>query len=816
MKRIIIFMLLVLCMQNLSAQRRGGNPQNMPKNGIISGQVTDRGANEGIPAASVYLYSVRDSSLASGAIADASGNFKIEELAFGKYYMKISLIGYHNKIIDDIKITPQSQNVYLDKIAIDMSDINLGDVEVTADRTRIDYRVDKKIVTVSNDIVSSGGSAVTVLENVPSVEVDVEGNVSLRGSSSFTVFINGKPTVLDPSDALEQIPASNIENIEIITNPSAKYDPEGIGGIINVITKKQKQSGFSGNAETSVTSLGGYKGSALFNYNFKGFNIFAGANYNVNKREGEGISRQETFFDDNTSSYMEYDISPEMQHSGKDVKLGMSYEISDMTSFSLEATLGTMEFERNHTSEMLSISRLDSTEYSISSSDIFRGFDYYSLYFDFIQKFNDKGHNLTASVYYSSREGDGDDLQERFLTDMNYISNEEIISSTKSLTEDKNQETRIKLDYTLPISKTRKFEAGFHQIMEPKDDSYILEMYSPDSEDWTINDNYSNSNTFDRNISAIYSTFTDELFGFNYMLGLRGEYTNRIIEIVDNNESYEIDRFDIFPSLHISNQINEQNQIYLSYSRRLQRPGSRMLDPNPIFRDEFNYMQGNPELEPEYINSYEFGYQRYFKKSYISSELFYRNTTNIINRIIEVDENGLYKRTSENLDQDHSIGLELMSDISISPMFTLNASANLFYYKLEGSVLSNAVDEETFVYSGRLNGMFRFSRSTSLQANVFYRSKNVTAQGTMSDMWGVNLGARQAFFDNNLVVSFNVRDLFDTFRREIEIDQANFYNYQSMNPISPVFTLSLSYKFNNFKQKRKLDDGGGESIEIDF
>ena len=268
--------------------RRDFDPSNLPKVGTITGKIVDAETGAGLPSASLYLYAFRDSSLVTGGLTNQDGTFKIDKVRYGKFFMTIKYIGYEKKNVDDILIIPKQRSVDLGEIRIATDAITTGEVEVTAERMQIEYKVDKKIITPNKDITSAGGTAVEVLENVPSVNVDIEGNVSLRGSTNFTVFINGKPSVLDANDALQQIPASTIENIEIITNPSVKYDPDGVAGIININLKEQEESGWSGMTDISAGTFDNYRINGLLNYKMGNFDVFGGVNYGDRNRMAEG------------------------------------------------------------------------------------------------------------------------------------------------------------------------------------------------------------------------------------------------------------------------------------------------------------------------------------------------------------------------------------------------------------------------------------------------------------------------------------------------------------------------------------------------
>jgi outer membrane receptor protein involved in Fe transport len=819
-KRIVLVMVFLIIAVSMSfAQRGRGNfdPSQMPKKGVITGKILDAETEAGLPSASIYLYSLKDSSVASGALTKQDGSFEIDKLAFGKYHITVKYIGYKEIDVDDITIKPDKFEIDLGDIRISADYISTDEIEVTAERLKIEYKVDKKIITPNNDITSAGGTAVEVLENVPSVTVDIEGNVSLRGSTNFTVFINGRPSVLDANDALQQIPASTIENIELITNPSVKYDPDGVAGIININLKEQEESGWSGMTDISAGSYDNYSLNALLNYKLNGLTIFGGVNYRDYNRLGEGIFIQETSRGGSVTS-LDYQNDMNRKHYGLDLKGGISYDLGKTTTFSLEGRYGQFEFSRFFTSNIREYQNsLDSLSFSKNKSFVSRNRDFYAINFDFIQRFDDPRHSLTASVYLSDRSGGGDDEQKVLPSNQNWDIVDGYPLMTRSTEIEKSGDLRIKLDYVNPINENSMFEAGGQFQMDPDEEDNIFENYDPVNNVWEVNNEYSSAYEFIRNTSAIYSTYSNKLYGINFKLGLRGEYTDRVISLKDTAVDYSIDRFDLFPSVHISSNIDDDNQLYASYGRRIQRPWGRSLEPSKVYRDQYNYMIGNPELEPEYVNSFELGYLRYFGKSMVSLEGYFRQTNNMITRVQIPEEDGLIRNTYMNLNQDYSTGVEIMSNLEILDWLNINASMDLYNYWLEGKIDGLDVDNNTFVWGGNLKTTVKITPTTRFQADMFYRGPSINAQGKTAEFWGANLAVRQELMNRNLSLVLQVRDLFNTWKREFTIDRPDFYSYFYMTPRSPQFTLTISYKFNNFEKKREVNGGGMENvIDSDF
>ncbi|MEA3318043.1 MAG: carboxypeptidase-like regulatory domain-containing protein, partial [Bacteroidota bacterium] len=373
MKKIFLATIIIMFTLHTYSQRSGGSRSmsERPKIGIVNGKIVDATSNAVMEYANIALYNKRDSSLITGTITNKEGNFRLTEVPLGRFYLTANFIGYNKQFVNDIKIMPNSSSVNLGKIELSSASTDIDEVTVTAEKSHINYKLDRKIVNVSQDINSTGATAVEVLENTPSVTVDIEGNVALRGSSNFTVLIDGKPSVLGGSDALQQIPSSTIENIEIITNPSAKYDPDGIGGIINVILKKNIKSGFNGIVNTSGSSNGSYKTDLLLNYKTSKFNVFGSVDYNKMKRDGSYDSKNENYYTDSTF-YRYSNGDREMSRDGLTIKTGGDYYVNDNITLSTALNYGTYEFSRGSDTKIQTWYTDSEKDYSLSNNKSIR------------------------------------------------------------------------------------------------------------------------------------------------------------------------------------------------------------------------------------------------------------------------------------------------------------------------------------------------------------------------------------------------------------------------------------------------------------
>ena len=783
--------------------------------GIITGIVKDNATNKPLEYANIVLFRAKDSTIVNGTVTNVEGTYKMENVKFGNYYLEFDFIGYRKEIINDIQINRNKRKYQVDTVFLHQAAQDIEGVEVTGDRVDVEYKVDKKVINVGEDYSSQGGSAVEVLEKVPSIQVDIEGNVELRGSGNFRVLINGKPSVLEGSDALKQLAANRIKNIEIITNPSAKYDPEGTAGIINVITKKQREKGFNGMVKATAGTNDKYDASVNVNYQTGKFNFFGSMDYRDMNFEMEGRSERDYFYPEVDSiTSLDQDVTREMNRSGYSVKTGVDYQLTPSSTVSLTGKLGNFGF--GHDMERKSIRTVSAPNstidprYSLSNSMFDIDHDYYSVSLDYQNKFNDKGHQLDGSIYYTGSSSNDENSWADNPTNASWELLSNNLNKERTIETGKEDEMQLKLDYTKPTA-TGKLEAGYMGSYDYSDDEYEVEVLNGNN--WNPIDSAFNSNEYERTIHALYATYNGKFAGIDYKFGLRTEYTDRRLtqEILD--KTYRIDRFDLFPSAHLSKKFTPGEQIFLSYSRRIRRPRSWYLDPFPRYADQYTKRVGNPGLEPEYTNSYELGYKKSFNKSFISVETYYRNTTNEIDRISERGEGDELIRTFANLDNETSFGVESMINTSLFKWWDVNASGSLYRYTIEGNVTDQDVSAKSNNWNVRLNNTFKLPTETRLQFMAGYRGPSVTSQGEREGFLMSSAAIKQSFLDNKMSVTLSVRDPLMTMQFERTTEGPNFETYNKFEMESPIFRLSLSYSFNNYKRKKHGINGEANEYE---
>ncbi|MGM0408871.1 MAG: TonB-dependent receptor domain-containing protein [Bacteroidota bacterium] len=777
--------------------------------GNLTGFVFDSNVKKPLEYATISLIDLESKKVVNGTISDESGYFNLKKIEPGTYKIEVTFIGYEKKIIDEIKITPKTRKIELGQVMISPASESIEEVVVSADRPTMTYKIDKKVINVSQQHTSASGTAVEILENVPSVTVDIEGNVSLRGSQSFTVLIDNKPTVLDPSDALSQIPASAIENIEIITNPSAKYDPDGTSGIVNIITKKNKMQGTNGVVNLNAGMYDRYGGDFLINYRKEKFNVYVGADLNTRNMYGSRETESRTYNND-TTSYILSDGDFNRGGSSYSLRGGVDYNINAFNTLSFEARYGERTgISDNETQyhEYVLPGLID--EFYTSKEESDRGGDYLSLNLSYTRKFNKKGHELYALVNYSKRDFDSESTN-RLIDE-----NNNIVSGQKSIESGPRQPLRFQLDYTLPLNENNKFEAGYQSRMANNTEVSKLYVFNNVTDEFEFDQDYFHTSNFSRSIHSLYSTYQGELGNFGYQGGIRGEYTYRDITIEETGDNYNIDRWDIFPTVHLSYNLPKENQLMASYTRRIDRPRGWYLEPFLTWSDAYNVRSGNPGLDPEYIDSYELSYLNKFGRNSFSFEAYYRVTNNKIERVRSVYDENVFLSTFENVGKDYALGIETMLGLDVQKWWHVDLMGNLYDYRVEGQLGGRDFSESSFNWNIRFNNILRFGNNSRLQFNAMYNSPTISAQGERSDFFMTSLAYKHDFMKKAFSATLQVRDVFGTMKHSSTYSGDDFYSYSYFEPKTPFVSLTLTYRINNYRPDRRRGNGGEDMQDFD-
>ena len=801
----IIFYLLFFTAISISAQPAG---RQMTGN-KITGTVVESSTNKPLEFANVVLFTVNDSAQVTGTVTNKAGFFELQRVRPGNYYIKISFIGFDEITLNEINIT-RGNSLDLGTMKLDLTSYGTNDVIVKGERAAISYEIDRKVINVSEQYTASSGSATDVLENVPSVTVDIEGNVSLRGSSNFTVLIDGRPTILDANDVLQQTPASSIENIEIITNPSAKYNPEGTAGIINIILKKNQNLGMSSVLELNGGLNDKYGAQGIFDLKNNDIEIMLGVDFSDRIFEMDNTQNSITTFQGNTTTINSNGAYNRGRNS-YGFRGSFTWFANDLNTVTVGGRYGYSSSINNSNSATSETNSLGSIlNYSNITNRVREG-DNFDVFTDYKLEIS-KGHELTAEAYYSKRNGDEETITE--LIDVN-----QNITTGQITTENgPGERARLKADYLLPLNENNRIEAGYQSEFNTSTDLIGFFEYNTVTSQYDYKSQFSNDTKYKRNIHSLYSMYRGQFGALGYQAGLRAELTDRLIELLNNTDEFSINRWDYFPTIHLSYKFENDNQIMGSYARRIDRPRGWYLEPFQTWTDANNIRIGNPSLKPEYIDSYDLGFQTLIGKTVFSIEGYYRVNHNKIERLRTVYSDNVTLNTIENVGTDYSLGTETMINFDILPGWNVNLLGNLYNYKIEGEIENRDFSRESFTWNSRLNNIIKIAENTSLQVNGMYNSPSVSSQGRSEGFFMLNLAVRQTFFEKALTATLQIRDVLGSANWESTSEANNYYSYRKVSRESPIVMLNLKYNFNNFKQEREGRDGEGSGmgVEDDF
>ncbi len=808
-KEITLFFLSILLF--FFAVSFGNAQSHVAEKGLIRGEVVDEHYQKPVQYASISLYRHNDSSLVDGTITDSTGGFSLKA-SWGDYYLRISFMGYRETFIRNIPLRSGEKHVDLGTVYLQTDVRSIEEVEINADKPFIRYQADKKVINVSGDVNASSGSVVDVLEKVPSIEADIEGNVTLRGSSDFKVYINGKPSVLEGSDALQQIPAAMVKDVEIITNPSARYDAEGVAGIINVILKDNESAGFNGVINVSAGTGKKYSSDVLFNYRLDKWTFSAGANWaERNMSMTRENLREANYGDTMTSVHNRSDGLFYRDRRG--MHSGIEFNPDTSNAFMLKLEYNERMRGRDFSGLYETISNPGSTRYDHRETWHDHDVRNFGSSFDYTHFFDGERHKFNVTAFFDHYIVKDKEGMEEFRTGPGGM---KIFSERYREDADKNERTsrfRLKGDYVNTFEEDMKFEAGWQMTLEQKRQYYDFAVFDTVADEWQSDLSKSFEVDFYEHIYATYFIYSGSLYSFDYQLGLRPEYTDRFLKQRTLNEDYSINRMDFFPSVHLSRPFGSGHEATISYSRRIRRPHEWELNPFPTYYDQLNYRIGNPALNPEYINSYELGYQKKFgRRNIFSAEVYYRETNNVISRISQLESNNIIRHTYVNINRDYAVGVELGMNGHLAKWWNINLSGDFYNYSIEGELEEDNINRARLTWGGRLHSVISLPADLKWQVSGFFRAPTVTAQGERDAFLMLNSGIKKDLFNKKATVSFRVRDVLSTLRFNVTSSGSNFYNEFTFDRESPVFYLSLSYKINNYKPK----DAPAGSVEMDY
>ncbi len=819
MNKTLLFSCFVLIAISVFGQQKGPQAQREGQTSI-SGEVLDSVALNGIEYASVRLFSVADSSVKQGIYTDEKGRFLLEKVAPGNYFIKITFSGYEPKLIPNIKI--QGQPVYaLGKIGLSKGKLqNIQEVTVTADVDVLKAGIDKKIYNVEEDLSTRGGNAEDILNNIPSVEVDQDGKVSLRGDGNVTILIDGRPSSFTGgtlSGVLDAIPASSIERIEVVTNPSAKYDPDGTSGIINIVLKKNKLKGFNGQVTASMATGHDHNFNGALSYRNSKFNIYGSYAFDYNRGFRNNFGFIEQYYANDSVSRLNQDRKGSDFGFGHNARIGGDWYINSQNTLSLSVTGQSGYRERNgdqvnENFDSNGVLQNSWTRISADPSDNL-GLDA-NLNLTHLMK-KDKGKwSFDFSNSNGTKNEDGE--YEQYFTVQNGIIVPQDVTSQRLNSNGSNTIFTGQFDLEYVLTKINgRIETGAKTIVRNESLATSMERMDPGTSTFVL-DSVSNFDyTYYENINSIYGIFGQQLGKFKYQLGIRAEYAEQAPTLKNDPTNYSKTYFNAFPSGHVKYKTSEKSELSLSYSRRINRPQSGQLNPFTSYADPVNLRGGNPNLTPEFINSYDLGFSYDAKLFNIVSSVFYRNTKDVIQRVKLFYPNNTSIVTFENIDQSNSLGMELVLSIRPTKWWKNTLSWNGDYVEFVNSSTTTNWNNTGFNWSLKYVASFDFwKKSAVFQINANYSAPRTTAQGKVNPWTFVNISVEKLVLNKKLAIGLRLSDVFNTKGFKMFVDQPTVIQESEFKFLTRRLYFSLSYKFGKLEMSKQR--GGGGEGGMDF
>jgi outer membrane receptor protein involved in Fe transport len=808
MRRLTVLFLLVLSVLTVYAETEKGAQ--------ITGKVIDASTKQGMEFANISLRKTGSKEFIKGTVSDQLGAFRLDGVSNGNYVVAVSVVGYAT-FEKELTIGTGQKTINLRNILLKEDTQLLNEVQVVGQRSQMKFEIDRKVFNVDQSLATAGGSASDVLGNIPSVQVDPEGEVSLRGNSSVTVWINGKESGLSADNRaqiLEQLPAESIERVEVITNPSAKYNPEGTAGIINIVLKKNRKAGYYGSLQAGVDTRGGYNAAGNVNFSSGKFESFVNVGTRVRKSEGEGYTNRQNLDDNgNPVSYLNQLRNDEDTRKPVIARMGTTYHATDKDHFSFSGfgLLGRGDETDwlNYTSNIPG-----SFTSSLRTSAEKRKMNIGNFEIGYKRDFSEKS-NLDLSASYNLLNITP---ESSFLQVSNYAGGTSTSSYQFQENVMKPRKWEFQADYVTEFGEQNKIEAGYKgEFLTSKSK---VSTYSGTSEgNAAFNEGLYNNFTYDQNVNALYATYSKRINRFGIQLGLRGEHTRTNTNSLGYNQSetdhpaYKDDYFSFYPSAFLSYQLPSNNELQLNYTRRVSRPWGGQLNPFVNLTDSTNISYGNPLLLPQYSNSLELNYIKNWENHTLSASLYYRNTDNVIQRISYRDGD-IMKSTFENIAKTQSAGTELILKNNLFRMIDLTSTLNFYYNKLDGfsylpaGATTPVVGEadEDFSWSARIIANVMLPWGVSLQATGDYNSRELVAQGYRKANHAIDLGLRKSFLDRKLSLTINTRDLLNSRKRETITSGSGFSQESVFARSGRTVGFTLTYNFGNMKGGSKRPD----------
>jgi outer membrane receptor for ferrienterochelin and colicin len=819
MREFLWFALIAMISISVQSQNRPGN-----KEITVKGKIIDKQTGQPLEFATISFQNTQNKTLLTGAITDLNGEYELV-LSPGTYDIKAEFISFKTFILKNKSLLTSA---ILATISLDTNTQQLDEVVVRGEKTQVEIKLDKRVYNVGKDLTALGGSVTDVLDNVPAVTVDVEGNVALRGNDNVRILINGKPSALvglNGTDALRQLPADAIEKVEVITSPSARYDAEGTAGILNIILKTEKIRGVNG----SVTANWGYPfqaGLSLnLNYRINKFNFFTNTGYSINQVPGNSFTDTEYLNGNEPNTFTEETRVFERNRKGLNTNLGVEYFINKSSSL----IASVLYRNRDNTSETTNKIFNFNTNRALTSET--RRFDpeteddrttQYSL--NYFKNFKKEGHTLTADFQFeNSTEAERSIIIDTEVFPAGDVQREGVI------TLEDQQRILLQSDYVLPLNENSQFELGYRGNFVTLETAYEVS-FENEAGVLIPDEDLTNTLLYREYVNAFYSQYGNKIDAkFSYLLGLRME-DSRIGIVQKTLNTKDLKRYtNFFPTVNLAFEFNEKESITLGYNRRIRRPRSRFINPFPSRSSATNLFQGNPDLDPSYSNTLDVGYIRRWTKTTFNGSVYYQRETDAFNFITEetgetviisgdpdnagspLVEVPVLRRTPVNLATNTRYGFEFTFGYVPNRKWRINTNINFFGQEVRGDFNGQNFDANNISWFARLNNTYTLPGKINWQTRLFYRGPGETAQSKSKGILSTSLAFSKELFNENANIALSVNDVFNSRKRRTDSFTPNTIVYSEFQWRERSLNLTFTYKFNQQKNERNRKRGENRS-----
>lgn len=819
----LLGMLLVILATTLGVQAQpepGGQPNT---NGIISGKLVEASTGAPLEFVTIALFRLRDSSLVGGGVTDAKGLFNIEGLPFGRFRLTAEFMGYNTYSMDSIALYPRQTTLDVGTVQLTATSIEIKTTEVTAQRNAVQQSIDKRVYNVERDLSVQGGTATDVLQNIPSVTIDAEGKIALRGNENVTILIDGKPASFllsgDKATALQQLPANSVESIEVITNPSAKYDAESMSGILNIVLKKNRANGLNGNINLNAGTRNKYNGSATINYKVGKFNISSTYNYRYNHMFNRGFSNRTTF--DADTFYIGQTYEGLSNNQGHGLRANVDYYINKKNTFSVGGNIGyNLSDNTNDAFNTLAQNGTNYLEYVRSSHETGNSVQY-DVTSGYRHSFEKPGQLLSVDFNMSRTNGD----RENHFLDQTYTNSDtpshDLPGIQQQLSDNNTQDITAFSDYTHPFKQGGKLETGVKTTFRQFATIFDVQDFVRTTNEWINKPTWSSDVKYREQIFAAYVNYFTTIKKVSVQAGARAEQFYGYGDVYHLDTSFTSKNFGIFPSVYVAYKPNQTNEMRVGVSRKLRRADFHALTPAQDFQDPYNIRVGNPQLKPEIIYNADVNYTKFWSKGNLGLSVYATQTVNKFTRIRTNDSTGISYVQLTNLDKQLNYGIDVSSRLDITKWWNLTLGANVYQMILDATNLRDDFDKKGLSYTGRASSNMRVLKNMDIQLSYNYRGPNFFPQGKMLPNQGLDIGIKKEVLKGKGSLNVRVSDVFATRFFGLDIDDVTFVQHLERRFESRIGWLGFTYRFgksdNAQKQRpdrQKQEDRGADNMDF--